>query len=163
MLLDFLQKQRESEQKGVTLEAVRDAQVRLVNAYNEHEGKCDKRWEKHEDEHRSLEHRQTAAESSIQGIRDRFDDSQRFNTEAIRLATARRDSGKPPVVVLGERPSIRPSIGRSIGKLVGKVIDHAVGKAALLVAAVVLGWLLRHLGVAAPAATIDAGKVEAPR
>ena len=136
LLLDYLRREQEARDRGVTLAAVYDAATRVANAQAAHETVCTLRWERNADQQASLGSRLTTVEARMVSLVDAAEITGEHAVDAIReaaeakgLATAKAH----PLRRAHDHPWWR------------RALDTTVAKVVLLAATGVVGWLLRHL------------------
>ena len=136
LLLSYLERDEKARQRGITVEAIYDAQTKLANAHAAHEARCDMRWEKNADQHTSTGARLATVEARMVSLVDSAEITGEHAVDAIRaaaraegLATAKSH----PLRRAHDHPWWR------------RAIDTTAAKVLLLVATACAGWLFRHL------------------
>ena len=136
LLLSYLERDEKARQRGITVEAIYDAQTKLANAHAAHEARCDMRWEKNADQHTSTGARLATVEARMVSLVDSAEITGEHAVDAIRAAAEAKGMATAKVHPL-RRSHDHPWWRRAL--------DTTAVKAVAVVLAAAGGWLIRHL------------------
>jgi hypothetical protein len=135
-LLAYLQDRAEEKHRGVTLEKVYDAQVRLANHFDRHVAKDEERFDHVGNQYASTDRRLVTVEANVANLKASVDDTGEHAIDALTAAAEARGmaGAKHPM----RRREDKPPWWR-------KAVESTVAKIMGILAAGALGYLLHHL------------------